>query len=66
MKTLVSTFILALAVAFTGPALAGDVSTATTKAACKEAGGKWKADTETCVEKVKKDKDQDQDTDTDY
>ena len=54
MKTLVSTLVVALAVAFTGPAIAGDVSKATTKAECKEMGGKWKVATKTCVEKKKK------------
>ena len=39
MKTLISTFVVALAMAFTGPAFAGDVSKATTEAECKEAGG---------------------------
>jgi hypothetical protein len=41
MKTLVSTFALALALAFTGPALAGDVATAKTRADCVKAGGTW-------------------------
>ena len=39
MKTLVSTFALALALAFTGPAFAGDVTTAKNQADCEKAGG---------------------------
>jgi hypothetical protein len=62
MKTLVSTFIVALAVAFTGPAFAGDVTKATTKAECKEAGGKWNKDSKACVEKKKVKKE----TESDY
>ena len=34
MKTLVSAFAFALALAFTGPAFAGDVTKATDKASC--------------------------------
>ena len=45
MKTLVSTFALALALAFTGPAFAGDVTTAKTQADCEKAGGVWDAAT---------------------
>ena len=48
MKNLVSIFIFALAVAITGPAFAGDVETATTKAECKAAGGDWNAETNKC------------------
>ena len=51
MKTLVSTFALALALAFTGPALAGDVTTAKTQADCEKAGGVWDAATYKCSEK---------------
>ena len=41
MKTLVSAFALALALGFTGPAFAGDVTKATDKASCDKAGGVW-------------------------
>jgi hypothetical protein len=41
MKTLVSAFALALALAFMGPAFAGDVTKATDKASCDKAGGTW-------------------------
>lgn len=51
MKTLISTFALALAVAFTGPAFAGDVTKATDKASCDQAGGTWDAQTNKCTEK---------------
>ena len=51
MKSLVSTFALALAFAFTGPAFAGDVTQAKTEADCKAAGGMWDAATNTCAEK---------------
>jgi hypothetical protein len=51
MKTLVSMFALALALAFTGPAFAGDVTKATDKASCDEAGGTWDAATKLCSEK---------------
>ena len=51
MKTLISTFALALALAFTGPAFAQDVKTAKTAADCAKAGGVWDAATNTCSEK---------------
>jgi hypothetical protein len=51
MKTLVSMFVLALALTFTGPAFAGDVTKATTKADCDKAGGTWDAQTYKCSEK---------------
>jgi hypothetical protein len=51
MKTLVSMFALALALTFTGPAFAGDVTKATTKADCDKAGGTWDAQTYKCSEK---------------
>jgi hypothetical protein len=51
MKTFISIFALTLALAFTGPAFAGDVTTATTKAACHKAGGMWDAKTSTCSAK---------------
>ena len=51
MKTLLSIFALTLALAFTGPAFAGDVAAAKTKADCHKAGGTWNADTKMCEEK---------------
>jgi hypothetical protein len=53
MKTLVSIFVLALALAFTGPAFAGpgDVTAAKTQADCEKAGGTWDAATSKCSEK---------------
>jgi hypothetical protein len=52
MKTFVSTFALALAIAFTGPALAQDVSTATDKASCDKAGGMWDDAAKKCKPKM--------------
>jgi hypothetical protein len=51
MKTLISIFALALALAFSGPAFAQDVKTAKTAADCAKAGGVWDAATNTCSEK---------------
>ena len=51
MKTLATSLALALALAFTGPAFAGDVSTAKNQADCEKAGGLWNADTSLCEEK---------------
>ena len=51
MKTLISIFAVALALAFTVPAFAGDVTAAKTEADCKAAGGMWDAATKTCSEK---------------
>jgi hypothetical protein len=51
MKTLLSMFAVALALAFTGPAFAQDVKTAKTAADCAKAGGVWDAATNTCSEK---------------
>jgi hypothetical protein len=51
MKTLISTIAVALALAFTGPAFAGDVTKATTKADCDKAGGMWDAQTNKCSAK---------------
>jgi hypothetical protein len=51
MKTLISMFVVALALAFTGPAFAQDVKTAKTAADCAKAGGVWDAATNTCSEK---------------
>ena len=51
MKTLLSIFALTLALAFTGPAFAGDVTAAKTEADCTKAGGTWNATTKMCEEK---------------
>jgi len=51
MKTLISIFVVTLALAFAGPAFAGDVTTATTQADCEKADGVWDADTSKCSEK---------------
>ena len=48
MKGLISMLALAVALAFTGSALAADVMTAKTKADCHKAGGMWDAKTSTC------------------
>jgi hypothetical protein len=53
MKALVSMFALALALAFAGPAYAGDVTKATNAADCEKAGGMWDASTNKCSEKKK-------------
>jgi len=52
MKTLISTFALALALAFTAPAFAGDVTTAKTAADCEKAGGMWDAQNSKCSAKA--------------
>ena len=51
MKGLISILALAIGLAFTLPAFAGDVATAKTEADCKKAGGMWDAATNTCAEK---------------
>jgi len=51
MKGLTSIFALAIALAFTAPAFAGDVTTAKTEADCTKAGGVWDAATNTCAAK---------------
>ena len=52
---LIATFIAAsCAGAFTVPAVAGDVTKATTKAACNQAGGVWNAQTGKCAKKKEK------------
>jgi len=53
MKSIASMIALALALAFTGPALAGDVTKATNAADCEKAGGMWDASTNKCTEKKK-------------
>jgi hypothetical protein len=52
MKTLVSTFALALALAFTSPAFAEDVTKATDKASCDKAGGMWDDANKKCSKKM--------------
>jgi hypothetical protein len=51
MKTLASALALTLALAFAGPAFAGDVTQAKTEADCQKAGGTWDAATNVCSEK---------------
>jgi hypothetical protein len=51
MKILIATFAFTLALAFTGPAFAGDVKSAKTEADCAKAGGTWNATTKMCEEK---------------
>jgi hypothetical protein len=51
MKTLISMFALAVAVAVTGPAFAGDVTAAKTQADCEKAGGTWDGAKSACSEK---------------
>src|SRR5262245_6985767 len=51
MKVLFSMVALAFALAVTGPAFAGDVTTAKTQADCEKAGGTWDAATSKCAEK---------------
>jgi hypothetical protein len=53
MKKLVSAIVaLGLAVAFTAPTLAADVTAAKTKAACQKAGGMWDATAKACKAKM--------------
>lgn len=52
MKTIISSLVLALALAFTGPAFAGDVTKATDKASCDKAGGVWDDTAKKCTEKM--------------
>jgi hypothetical protein len=52
MKALVSMFALAMALGFTGPAFAGDVSKATDKASCDKAGGMWDDTAKKCSAKM--------------
>jgi len=51
MKALVSTFALAMALAVTGSAFAGDVTTAKNQADCEKAGGMWDTTNKACSEK---------------
>jgi hypothetical protein len=50
-RTLVSTLALVVALAFTGTAFAGDVTTAKNQADCEKAGGSWDAAAKLCSEK---------------
>jgi hypothetical protein len=52
MKTVISSLVLAVALAFTGPAFAGDVTKATDKASCDKAGGVWDDSAKKCTEKM--------------
>jgi hypothetical protein len=52
MKTAISAFVLALALALAGPASAGDVTKATDKASCDKAGGTWDDTAKKCSEKM--------------
>lgn len=52
MKTLVSSLAIALALAVTGPAFAGDVTKATTKADCSKADGMWDDAAQKCSAKT--------------
>jgi len=51
MKTFVSMLAVAAAIAFAGPAFAGDAASAKSQADCEAAGGMWNADTSTCADK---------------
>ena len=51
MRTFVSTVAMLVAFALTGPAFAGDVSTAKNQADCGKAGGMWNADSHSCAKK---------------
>jgi hypothetical protein len=52
MRTIVSAFALALALASTGPAFAQDTSKATDKASCDKAGGMWDDAAKKCNPKM--------------
>ncbi len=54
MKTVISMLVLALTLAFTGPAFAGagDVTKATDKASCDKAGGVWDDTAKKCSAKM--------------
>jgi hypothetical protein len=51
MKILASTFAMTIALAFTGPAFAAEVTAAKTELDCQKAGGVWDATNKTCSEK---------------
>ena len=52
MRSIASMIALAVALAFTGPAFAGDVTKATTKADCDKAGGAWDDTAKKCSPKM--------------
>ncbi len=53
MRKLVSMIVaLGIALAFTAPAFAADVTTAKTKAECTKAGGTWDAKAKACKAKM--------------
>jgi hypothetical protein len=51
-KLVAAILALGLAVAFTAPTFAADVTTAKTKADCTKAGGIWDAKTSKCSKKM--------------
>jgi hypothetical protein len=51
-KVVAAVVALGLAVAFTAPTFAADVTTAKTKADCTKAGGTWDAKGKTCKPKM--------------
>jgi hypothetical protein len=51
-KVVAAILALGLAVAFTAPTFAADVTTAKTKADCTKAGGVWDAKGKTCKPKM--------------
>ena len=51
MKILIPTFAVALSLAFTAPAFAGDVTTAKTEADCQKARGMSDSKMNMCMEK---------------
>jgi hypothetical protein len=51
MKALVSILAIAVALAFTGPAFAGNLASAKTAADCAKASGVWDAKTNICSAK---------------
>jgi hypothetical protein len=51
MKSPIAMIAVALALAFTGPAFAGDVTAAKNQADCEKAGGTWDAQAKVCSEK---------------
>jgi hypothetical protein len=48
MKTFISIFAVALALAFTVPSFAGDKTPSKAEADCQKAGGTWDAKTKNC------------------
>jgi hypothetical protein len=52
MKTAISAFAFALAIALAGPVSAGDAAKATDKASCDKAGGTWDDTAKKCSEKM--------------